>query len=59
MLANLDNFQAMIIHRTFGNPTESNEFHIRDTDITLQPGVKLLCVLQALISIGKSPLKVE
>ncbi len=45
MLANLDKCQAMIIQRNFQNPTETNEFHIRDTDITPEPVVKRLGVL--------------
>ncbi len=45
MLANSDKFQAMIIQRNFRNPKETNEFHIRDTDITPEPVVKLLSVL--------------
>ncbi len=35
MLCNPDKFKAMIIHRNVRNPTETNEFHIRDTDITM------------------------
>ncbi len=45
MLANPDKFQAMIIQRNFQNPTETNEFHIGDTDITPEPVVKLVGVL--------------
>ncbi len=35
----------MIIKRHFRNPTQTNEFHNRDTDITLEPMVRLLGVL--------------
>ncbi len=45
MLASPDQFQAMIIERIFWNPTETNEFHIRDTGITPEPVVKRLGVL--------------
>ncbi len=45
MPAKPDKFQAIIIQRNFRNPTETNEFHIRDTGITPEPVVKLLGVL--------------
>ncbi len=42
MLADPDTFQVMIIQRHFRNPTETNEFHIRDTNITPESVEKLL-----------------
>ncbi len=45
MLANPEKFQAMIIQRMFRNPTETNEFHIKDNDITPEPVVKRIGVL--------------
>ncbi len=45
MIANPDKFQAMLMQTNFRNPTETNEFHIRDTDITPEHVVKYLGVL--------------
>ncbi len=45
MLANPEKFQAMTIQKNCQNPTETNEFHIRDTDITPEPVVKRFGVL--------------
>ncbi len=45
MFAKPDKFQEMIMQRNFRNPTETNDFHIRDIDITPEPVVKVLSVL--------------
>ncbi len=45
MLANPDKFQAMTLQRHLRSPTDTNEFHIRNTDIIPEPMVKLVGVL--------------
>ncbi len=40
MHANPDKFQAMIIQRIFPNPTKTNEFHNKDSNITPEPMLK-------------------
>ncbi len=45
MLANPDKFQAIIIQRNFRNQKITNEFQIRDIDITPEPVVKPLGIL--------------